>query len=524
MTIKQKERNKHGTIIQKLNPLQMVAAKANENFPGHKAQKYITIEAGRGTGKSTILAWFIAKACKTMPGAIVILVGANFVQILTRTFLSTKQGLKMFGIYEDIDYVVGKCGKDRGFKMPEVQPNSWRNAIHFSCGLVILMVSLDVKDSGRGLNSHAVIGDEALTFDQERLSDNVQKTNRGGNIWSKVPEMLNAEILVSSTPMTKAGQWFVKREDISIKNPKDYCFLKANAMVNAENLPKDYFTKALADSKSQLHYDAEIMNIRVPQVTDGFYAQLRPEIHYYKHKYNVDYLYDIGFSEYKESQHYNCNHDGDLMISAPLELTVDFGSRINCALVSQPNPLTNEHRFLKEFFVKHSLDYIDLMRNFSDYYKPKQSFNRTINLYHDTAGFHEKRKRSAAETYSDEIIKFLRGEGWRVVLKVSKKDTNPLHNDKFLVINNILKRREQRIPRILINSDNCPNLIISMENAEIEIKARDDYRKDKSSERSKELAQEKATHLSDCFDYNVYWKYSYLVLSDGHTRRKSFWI
>lgn len=524
MTLKAKPRDKHGRIVQKLNPLQMLAMKANENFPGHPAQKYITIEAGRGTGKSTILAGVLAKACKTMPGGTVVLVGANFVQILSRTFLSTKIGLTMFGIYEDIDYVVGRCGKDKGFKMPYVAPNNWRNAIHFSCGLVVLMVSLDVKDSGRGLNSHLVIGDEALTFDHELLSDNVQKTNRAGNIWSKVPELLNAEYLVSSTPTTKSGKWFIEREDYSKRNPQDYCFLKANALVNAENLPKDYFRKALADSKSQLHYDAEIMNIRVPQVSDGFYAQLLPSKHYYKHKYNIDYLEGIEFNDYDKKYHHNCNHDGDLMMNAPIELTVDFGSRINCAVASQYNSLTNEHRFLKEFFVKHPMDYIDLMKQFDDYYGPKKSFNNVVHLYHDSAGFYEKRNRNAAQTYSDEIVSYLRKSGWKVVLKSSDKNKNPLHNDKFLVINEILRNRYGRLPKILINQDNCENLIISMENAEIEIKSRTDYRKDKSSERSKELAQEKATHLSDCFDYNIWWRFAHLVLKTSSPTSSGFFI
>jgi hypothetical protein len=34
----------------------------------------------------------------------------TYQQMLSRTLPSTKAGLDMFGIYEGIDYVVGKCG------------------------------------------------------------------------------------------------------------------------------------------------------------------------------------------------------------------------------------------------------------------------------------------------------------------------------------------------------------------------------------------------------------------------------
>jgi hypothetical protein len=56
--------------------------------------------------------------------------------MLSRTLPSTKAGLDMFGIYEGIDYVVGKCGKSLGFTMPFQSPDKWDNTIHFSNGFM----------------------------------------------------------------------------------------------------------------------------------------------------------------------------------------------------------------------------------------------------------------------------------------------------------------------------------------------------------------------------------------------------
>ena len=72
-----------------LNAMQMTAVSANR----YAGVKHICIEAGRGTGKSTILGWFVKEAVKQMPRATGVLVGATFVQIKSRTFPSTKEGL-----------------------------------------------------------------------------------------------------------------------------------------------------------------------------------------------------------------------------------------------------------------------------------------------------------------------------------------------------------------------------------------------------------------------------------------------
>lgn len=53
-------------------------------------RKKIFMEAGRGSGKSTNLAFYIWTAVKEMPRATGVLVGATFVQIKSRTFPSTK--------------------------------------------------------------------------------------------------------------------------------------------------------------------------------------------------------------------------------------------------------------------------------------------------------------------------------------------------------------------------------------------------------------------------------------------------
>lgn len=483
-----------------LNPAQLYAIEANR--VGKK--KNIYLEMGRGAGKSTILGWFMKECVRQMPRSTGVLVGDTYKQILSRTFPSTKEGLEMFGIFENYDYVVGKSGESLGFAMPFQAPNSWRNVIHFRNGAIAVMVSLDLFNDGRGINSYWVIGDEAALLSKERLFENVQTTNRAKKVEFEKSTLLNAEIFASSTPLTKKGRWFTDMEETAKQYPKLYSFIKANAYVNRENLAADWFDRMLANAASKLHYDAEIRNIRPPGVLNGFYQFFNEDHHGYSYKYDLDYLQSLG-TEYKSIKHDNCKQDGDLVRGVPLTISIDPGSAINSMTVWQYLLSIHEERTLKEFFVKSPRDYEDLIVDFDKYYEPHKATNRTVYLRHDAQAHKDKDKNGVL--ISAKIEAKLRALGWRVI-NVTKKTNNPYHRDKYVVMNAILKENDRRLPKWRINKDNCPNLIISISMAETEIKANSDFGKDKSSERDKSILPEHATHLSDTADYYLYWRWA----------------
>jgi len=457
------------------------------------------IEAARGTGKSTILGWFLKEAARQMPRATGVIVGETFVQIKTRTLPSTKEGLEMFGLFEGFDYVIGKCGRTAGFEMPFQAPDNWENAIHFRNGFIGIMVSLDHPNSGRGLNAYIVLGDEAALLDHERLFNNVLTTNRARKPQFEKCSLLNASVFASSVALTQRGEWFTKREALARKKPKEYTFLKANAYINKNNLKKGWIQEMREQAVSQLLFDAEIMNIRPKGVADGFYAQLNDH-HYYQHK-NA-YTFDSS-QEYEPA----CKYDTDLVEQMPLDLNLDFGGKINCATVSQYIKPLHTVRFVKEFFVKNPNILRDLIQRVIDYYQPHNLSCNIIYLYHDRSGY--KTEINSKTTLAEDVEQMLRNEGWKVINRTPNKN-NPSHVLKFRLINEILSEKRPLLPLVRINRDNCPNLIISMENAGLKHKE-DAFEKDKSSERSKTILQEHATHLSDTLDYNLWWKFNHLL-------------
>lgn len=465
--------------------------------------KLLVLEWARGTGKSTILGWFIKEAVIQMPKATGILVGETYQQILSRTLPSTKQGLAMFGLYEDIDYVVGKSGKFLGYEMPFQAPSRWDNIIHFSNGFILVMVSNDMPNAGRGLNSSFVASDESVLLDQERLYNNVQTTNRStcGGLYEDKP-LCNAEIYVSSVAMTQKGQWFPDLEKLAIKEPWKCLFIKANAFANKHNLSKDYFEKARDKAPSETHYNAEIKNIRPPKVTKGFYPALDPKKHYYRYAYDNVYLQNIGVNARK--QDFNCIQDTDYMKSKPLTVCIDWGNIITMTISQDQG---ERYRHLKTFYVESPKIIDDLIEElFVPYYEPFKRWNNKIDFYYDRNG--NNRTANSKLTFAEQAGTVFKKNGWKVNYK-TRKHENPPHNEKFIVLNYLLRYGGTNgLPVVEINENNCQDLIISLENAPAkEGKQPNTIEKDKSSERSKTTPQQHATHFSDTFDIPLYWKF-----------------
>jgi len=462
----------------------------------------IDVEAARGAGKSTVLGKKIKTNVKEMPKSTGVVVGETFVQIKTRTLASTKEGLKMYGLHEDIHYVVGKCGKNYGFEMPFQAPDSWQNVIHFFNGAIAVFVSLDNPNSGRGLNASWVVGDEAALLDYTRLFNNVLTTNRTVKAEFKYAKSLNSVMFVSSVAMTRKGEWFTGRDALSQKHPKKYRFIKANAYVNAHNLRKGWIGDMKREALSQIIFNAEIMNIRPRGVQDGFYPQLKLK-HYYQYQDDIDLLGGV-----TEGYTPSCKYDKDLVRGVPIDFNLDFGGKINCGTVSQYLKSQHQINFIKEFFAK-AVDgekLSDLVKKFIDYYEPHKATCNVVNLYHDRSGY--KEEANSKTTLAEDVENLLRKAGWKVINQTPNTN-NPGHILKYRLIETILSETDHELPIVRINEDRCPNLIISMENAEVTHK--DGFEKDKSSEKSKTLPQEHATHFSDTFDYRLYWGFGSVI-------------
>lgn len=461
-------------------------------------KKYIYLEWGRGTGKSFILAYIMLRMVQQMPGATFAFVGPTYQQILSKMLPSTKNALEVMGIYEGMDYVIGKNGAKQGFATPIYSPDKWDNIMHWSNGCTFQFVSVNDPNSGRGLNSFGEVGDEAALFDHDKLYDNVTITNRAKEERFENCPLLGVRVYASSTPMTKKGKWFTDKEKECMlpENVHNHIFIKASSEINKHNLQDDYWDRVKRESSSILKYNAEILNIRPKQIQNGFYLQLQPEKHYYNNK-RYDYLESVT-AEF-ETVSFNCATDNDVVNTRPLILSIDWGVFLS-AVVSQDLP--HEYRVLKEFWASQSnesQDLEDLVDEFDEYYKSRE--NKVTHLYYGHDG-NAKFKKGTNVTYGDMLVSLLKSKGWTVYDKSKRKPVAP-HNDKYMLINMMLKESSTRFKKIRINEQNCQNLIISLERAEAS-EDRNGIQKVKKDERNASMKQQHTTHLSDAFDIPVY--------------------
>lgn len=488
-------------IIFELNDAQLTVVIAIE----HGGKKVIYLEWGRGTGKSFIIAYVMLRMVQQMPGASFAFVGPTYQQILSTMLPSTKNALKKLGIYEDVDYVIGKNGKKYGYEEPIYSPDKWDNIMHWSNGCTFQFVSMDSVSSGRGLNSFGEVGDEAALFDAIKLYNNVTVSNRAKEARFEACSLFGAKIYASSTPMTKKGRWFTDKEAYCQlpKQRKTHLFIKASAEVNRHNLRPEYWEEAKNEAPSDLHYDAEILNIRPKEIVNGFYHQFKPQKHCYI-DYDNDYLMALT-GEYTKSD-FNCKQDKDIDKSLPLILSVDWGV-FTGAVISQDQP--NIYKVLKSMWATQSAecqDLEDLINDFSEYYASLP--NKQINLYYGHDG-NAKVLRGSNTTYGDELVRLLEVKGWTVYDRSKRKAVAP-HNAKSILINMMLKQSSSRFKAIAINEHNNPDLIIGLERSEAG-EDKNGIRKIKKDEGNSSMKQQHTTHLPDAFDIPIYALYKHLL-------------
>lgn len=469
------------------------------------AAKTTILEWGRGTGKSTIIAKRLIDCVQQMPRSTGMIYGESYKQIKSRTLPSTIKGLEEHGYIKNQHYFIGERPPKSWGWLEAYQPvTDYQNAIFWWNGTVTILVSQDGNaSSGRGLNVDWIVGDEALLYDGEKFMTDASATNRGNlhqiaeypnRTWRYYKDcpLHHSILLASSTPISVEGQWFLKYEE-EAKDPKNsIVFLRASAMDNFENLGADFFKNQRAIMPDFL-YDAEVLNIRIGTIKDGFYPKLNERLHCYN-RYNVDF-----FKLLEDNTPITCQGDDDLNPNLPLIAAVDWGANINCMVLAQKDG--NTLNVLKNLYVKSPKILDDLAtEQFIKYYEPHRLKNNRLHLFYDPSG--NVSVANSRLTYAQQLQQILTKHGWVVEL-LTRGQYNQSHEDKYNLWNVLLTESDRRYPIIRFNKENCKELLISMKNAPAKRGTKTAIQKVKASEKRKSLAQEHATHFSDTMDLIV---------------------
>lgn len=459
-------------------------------------QKHKFLEWSRGGGKSTVISKSVSDKPIQMPRGAFFLVGETYNQILTRTLPSTIAGLEMLGYYQGVHYFVGRKAPAKWkWEQPYQPPLNYDHAIHWITGACTHLISLDMPNSGRGLNTDGGDGDEAALFDYEKLHANVLATNRGNlHRFGKCP-LHHSTMFASSVPMTNKGKWLYKMEQEAIADPSKIFYLRADSRHNIHNLGKDWFAEQKRILTTTV-YNAEVLNIRPDRVEGGFYANFDEAIHT-ADNYNNSYLLNIGF-DMEKVQNRGCLADGDLKPDMLIDVSFDWGTAINTIVAEQEYGGVSHG--LSSMYLKapHTVD--ELVDKFCQYYSAHK--HKTVKFWYDHTAIS---KGNTGVSFEDIVKRTFIKHGWLVISKNVGRAAG--HHDKFLFWSAMLGSQDSRLPRFTLHKTNCKHLIISVQQAGVR-QGKNGFEKDKRPEHQKNAIHEETTHFSDAMDTLWYFKYS----------------
>jgi hypothetical protein len=537
---------------------------------------------GRGTGKSYIIGQEINQIVRNMPRSVSSITGRTYGQILTRTLPSSLKFLEKIGYEKGKDYVIGGKPPKSWTVTPFEKITKYDNFIQFANGTGFLMLSQEREGSSRGPNLDREIVDEALTLQKERYDQEVSPANRGNEeyfgIRSPKPVAQHHGFrYVSSMPYSQDQRWLLdfgkyyeeeagillfdiwnrivkmqlqliearkandsrlfrdiwnevvrlKRQITPFVSKDGVLFTLANAFDNIENLGLSYIMREY-EKQSMLIFMIELLNWIVDKVEDCYY-HLDPQKHVYYDAYNDDYIRGVAENtdwDATSLESPDCRFDLDCDPSRPLEIVPDWGAKINLFSIGQERNYNFATKlvepvdcFINEFFNKpqevSKVMILDLVDQVCAYYHHHPT--KTVIYYKDKYGDSRQPNVKNSQSYNDQAIERFVYHKWKVEIR-SHKGQEPPQHDKHILWINSLKGVDPRFPKVIFNGKNCKFTLISMNNTKV-IERDGKFDKDKSSERSKKILPEEATHFGDAVDKRIWTKY-------GHTinKRSSFFV
>ncbi|GAB3911529.1 hypothetical protein GCM10028803_53200 [Larkinella knui] len=461
-------------------------------FLASQAQRK-TLLAGRAFGKTFLLLVCLAYFARYMHRAKFFLAGLTFAQLLNIVLVDMADAFRGLG-WQPYDektgmghYVVCK-EPPAHWPRPYKAPKTWDRCVSFITGFCLQMLSFERPDSNRGGNYDGGLIDESALFKDEWVKTILMpmlfraNTHRFASNW-----MHNSLYDFTSNPWHESGKWVFLTEELMKKDPAKYFFIEGNCDDNPLLHP-DY-KKNQEELLSPMQFRIEVLNERIAKLPNCYYPSFEFEKHCsadtYQYDQNDSGVWVPTFSDYNPAK--------------ALELSFDFNAAICSVVVCQEG--VKELRLINSLYAKvadpnRTLVETLAWRVVATYH---QQSRKEIFLYGDAYG--ESKSAGSNDTFFDLVRAVFRLAGWKVFDRILK--TNPEHVDKFNLIDKLLLETDDRFPRLRINQHTCKALIISMQNSPI----LPTFAKDKRSERTT-INQEYATHLSDCFDYILYYKFS----------------
>lgn len=527
----------------------------------------VIIEAGRGTGKTEgVTSRRTIAVAKDLPRETSVLAHKSYVALLANVvpnilaFYSEPRGEEQKPLLrEGVDYVVGERTLPGHFQRPRFAPEHPEHTIFFANGHNIRLVATDQQESIAGSNIvHIFIEEMKLNKGDKlksrlipamrigRLSKNISQTQAsiyyqgvtgvsdtarvsiGEDSWfqeyeENMNEELIAEIVTLSLHINEALYNIHQGRNVEAmhKRVAKYSpilnrmrkvatlYMRVSTFINRDVLGPQYFAtqkKMLTSSE----FLTSICSIREKKAENMFVANFDELTHTFDDSYKYEAIMKFNLKDnFRITSEYLKHYNPD----EKLELGFDPGSFASF-VVAQENRKTNEYRILKEHYVYSPKDLPELAREFNQFWCNRR--NRNIDLYYDRAGNQRKPQKRQHETDAKELKHELEKYGWRVRL-MSLNQRTIFHWELYKLMLKLFAPDDKAVPKILIDSNECPNLISSIYAAPIK-KGSNPIELDKSSEVKLPLSLQAglSTQIPSGMFYLLWGKFEkFLIMTKG---------
>ena len=538
----------------------------NNQFSLNRAQtraiiNYSTINRiilSRGTGKTTLLAFIMKEAGRTMPRSTSGIVGRTFLQILTRTLPGIMKGFDQLNLKHGVDYVVGEKPLN-GWPKPMFHPtNDWRRFLTFRNGSGYYLISQERKGETRGFNLSSVIGDEGLNLKKEHWETEISVAVRVNESKFKKSPFNNTELIVSSQPILPEANWLLdpvakieEQAGINYKQTRHALAMLMLKMIDSENEDEiNMLWKQIRELKnmlsrmkpikeiipitnqvistyfqdgdifdniehitwqyirrqrltmSEMMFLVEMLNMVLNFVEKEFYYGLGD--HNFINFKDSDYSYLEAFGlDFERIKNAGCEADPYHDMNAPIDVSCDYGGSINTLTAGQTHGM--EHRISTAEYCLYPESFAKVVEQFCQYYSKHQC--KVINFWYDQTAI--GKQGLVDYNFVDEFKKIATSKPYEWVVNDKYAGAAPSHQSKYLFYEIALNENDDRIPKLRFHPERCRYLYDSMKLTEA-IQTRKGIEKNKAPEKNKNVDQRTAPHFGDALDMQYFHKFKHL--------------
>ena len=432
-------------------------------------QRVKCIVAGRGFGKSAVLALVTREWCRLMPRGKVFLSSTTFDQITEATLPVMREKWGEMGLIEGLHYVVGKR-PPANWHEPYKKVEKYDRVITFWNGFTIVFLSAERMNSRRGRSFDAGIVDEAA-FVKFAAFKSVFSASIRGNLGLFPKSVHRSLVVLTSRPRKVEGRWVYIFRELAKTKPEKVLYMEASAEDNMEALGEEWFEEQ-RDNMGDMEYIIEVLNQDVQELPDGFYNKYRSHIHEYTPAYDVR------------------GKMLDVNPEALLEASVDYGGWFNCFTVFQEDYEQNTEYLRRRFWNK-SDNIENLVDEFCEHFKTHQF--KYVRLWGEPRMWDRTAKGKIAET----IVNRFAHNGWDCDVMTKPGYRTELQREQYQFMLKVLEEKDDLLARLRINKDACGDVITAIKMADVN----PDMTLDKGNEKNRAYPQEHATHMPQSINY-----------------------